>query len=155
MYCCQMCPYTTKFSTHLREHLPHHRTYPKSVKCRYCEYYASNTLNLKQHEILHPNYEVNIPKKNLTKKEKEAPTTFKNERKRKRYKCKICPFDGQHPYLISRHMKYHVYKEGFVKCKHCDYCNSYFFTTNKLLRQKNKLLEILLRFSYQQQHETA
>ena len=31
IYCCQLCPYTTKFSTHLREHLPHHRQYPRSV----------------------------------------------------------------------------------------------------------------------------
>lgn len=138
IYCCQLCPYTTKFSTHLREHLPHHKQYTKSVKCRYCNYYASNTLNLKQHEILHPNYEVSLPKRTLTKKEKDSPTTFKNERKRKRYKCKVCPFDGQHPYLIVRHMKYHVYKDGFVKCRHCDY----FLATSNNMKQHEVLHQV-------------
>ena len=89
MYCCQSCPYTTRFSTHLREHLPHHRAYPKSVKCRYCEYYASNTLNLKQHEILHPQYQVAKVKK-PTKKDLEQPTVFKNEKALRKHKCQIC-----------------------------------------------------------------
>ena len=107
-YRCALCPYRTKYSTHLREHLPNHKLYPGAIKCRYCVYYASNSLNAKQHELLHPEYEPDLAA--LAKKEKF------------RHKCKMCPFEAPHPYLIERHSQNHIFKEGYAKCKHCDYC---------------------------------
>ena len=110
-YRCAICPYTTKYSTHLREHLPNHKLYPGAIRCRYCVYYASNSLNAKQHELLHPEYEPDMQA--LAKKE-----NFK-------HRCKMCPFEATHPYLIQRHSQNHIYKEGYAKCKHCDYCKFY------------------------------
>ena len=108
MYRCAICPYTTKYSTHLREHLPNHKLYPGAIRCRYCVYYASNSLNSKQHELLHPEYQPDMVR--VCKQDK-----FK-------HKCKMCPFEAPHPYLIERHSQNHIYKEGYAKCKHCDYC---------------------------------
>jgi KRAB domain-containing zinc finger protein len=107
MYRCSTCPYTTKYSTHLREHLPNHKLYPGAIKCRYCVYYASNSLNAKQHELLHPEYEPDF--------------TTSGKKDKFKHQCKMCPFEAPHPYLIDRHSQNHIYKENYAKCKHCDY----------------------------------
>ncbi len=125
-----MCPYTTKYSTHLREHLPNHKLYPGAIRCRYCVYYASNSLNAKQHELLHPEYEPDIAA--IARKEK-----FK-------HRCKLCPFEAPHPYLIQRHSQNHVYKEGYAKCKHCDYylVNSNNMNQHEILHKQRGLQDV-------------
>ena len=138
MYRCALCPYTTKYSTHLREHLPNHEIYPGAIKCRYCVYYASNSLNSKQHELLHPEYEPDLQR--LSKQDKY------------KHKCKMCPFEAPHPYLIERHSQNHVYKEGYAKCKHCDFCKSQliwnfidiFWVTDQNLLKSEVSLEFLV-----------
>jgi len=62
-YFCQACPYKTSNYSNLRQHLLQHRYREGYSKCRYCVYYVSKVRLLKQHEILHPEFELRLTAK--------------------------------------------------------------------------------------------
>ena len=56
-YYCEKCPYKTYNYCNLKQHLLQHLYRAGLYKCRYCDYYVSMIRLLKQHEVLHPEYE--------------------------------------------------------------------------------------------------
>jgi hypothetical protein len=57
MYFCINCPYKTNNYCNFKQHLFQHRFQNGSFKCRYCPYYVKMLRLLKQHEILHSEFE--------------------------------------------------------------------------------------------------
>jgi len=57
MYFCISCPYKTNNYCNFKQHLFQHRFQNGSFKCRYCPYYVKMLRLLKQHEILHSEFE--------------------------------------------------------------------------------------------------
>lgn len=56
-YYCAACPYQTKTFNNVRSHLANHHYMPDHIKCRYCVYYVSHSRHLRQHELLHPEFQ--------------------------------------------------------------------------------------------------
>ena len=56
-YFCQQCPYRTCNYSNLKQHLIQHRYQDGYFKCRYCIYYVKLARLLKQHELLHPEFQ--------------------------------------------------------------------------------------------------
>ena len=56
-YYCAACPFQTKTFNNVKAHLANHHYLPDHVKCRYCVYYVSHGRLLRQHELLHPEFQ--------------------------------------------------------------------------------------------------
>jgi hypothetical protein len=56
-YYCAACPFQTKTFNNVKAHLANHHYMPDSVKCRYCVYYVGNGRLLRQHELLHTEFQ--------------------------------------------------------------------------------------------------
>lgn len=54
---CAACPFQTKTFNNVKAHLANHSYMPDHVKCRYCVYYVSHGRLLRQHELLHPEFQ--------------------------------------------------------------------------------------------------
>lgn len=108
MYFCQSCSFKTVNIFNLKKHLLNHNYQKDSIKCRYCEYYASNSLRIKHHEML------------------QHPDTYqaldKVESEKKIHSCKMCPYKTNNiTQLKKTHLVHHQYQEGFYKCRYCQY----------------------------------
>jgi len=82
-------------------------SYPNSIQCRYCEYYAPYGLSLQQHEVLHNDYT-------------PSERGFKSEKEKKKF-CPECPYKAVKNREIKCHQLNHVYREGYLKCRYCNY----------------------------------
>lgn len=76
-FVCVQCPYSTKVHSNLKQHLHGHRAQAECVKCRYCTFYVGHQRLLRQHEMLHSEFE-ELPehtalKRNSSVCEKAAP----------------------------------------------------------------------------------
>jgi hypothetical protein len=105
MYCCKICPYKKNMMSHLKAHLQNHKFYKGSIKCRYCEYYAFNSFKIKQHEILHSDYE---PQDQLVIKVNM-------------HYCNSCPYKTVNINNLDKHLLRHYYQENHYKCRYCNY----------------------------------
>jgi len=57
-YVCDSCPFSTKVYSNLKQHLYGHGKYQAGfVKCRYCSFNAGHQRLLRQHEVLHKEFE--------------------------------------------------------------------------------------------------
>lgn len=64
-YFCQTCPYKTNNIVGFKQHILQHTFREGYAKCRYCDYYVSLVRLLKQHEVIHPEFEQRLTCKEL------------------------------------------------------------------------------------------
>ena len=105
IYKCQMCPYKNQKIQSIKEHLINHVEYKNSIQCRYCRYFAPYGLSLNQHEVLHREY---------------TPSGVSVEKEKKKT-CPICPYKAVKNREIKCHQLNHEFKEGYIKCRYCNY----------------------------------
>lgn len=100
---CPLCPYKANKTAHLKDHMAKHVFKEGYLKCRYCDYYVINNSALTQHEVIHSQY--------VQSEIKDRPL----------HPCPNCPFKSDKPCYLADHMLHHAYKEGYLKCRYCDY----------------------------------
>ncbi len=138
VYKCRQCPYQNPKIQSIKEHLVNHRKYKNSIQCRYCDYYAPYGLSLQQHEVLHSDY---------TPSERD----FKTEIEKKKF-CPECPYKAVKNREIKCHQLNHAYKEGYLKCRYCNYylMNTKGMKQHEVLHAADKTYSVYVEHSSRQ-----
>jgi hypothetical protein len=95
---CTQCPFQTKSSFSITEHVKNHNFRADAKKCRYCDYYLFSKIS--KHELVHPEYEPN-------------PVLL--------LKCKICPWTTTTIRRMELHTEHHSLTSAKFKCRYCQY----------------------------------
>ena len=103
---CDKCPYKTSDAPHLKRHMNNHMFVENFFKCRYCDYYLSKRSAMIQHEIIHSEY---------------RPSQNEIWAKKKKQSCLLCPYKANKSAHLKDHVAKHEFKEGYLKCRYCDY----------------------------------
>ena len=115
---CDMCPYETSFSSHLKDHVKAKHDNIKDNICQECGFGFSRKSDLNKHlrkvHLLHSNGNEN-----------EDNPMIKEEI----YKCDLCPYKTAYRRHLTNHVKA---KHEQIKDTNCQECGSTFTTKSSL-----------------------
>lgn len=109
VYSCQLCPFASHYSSHLKRHLKTHNG-EKPFQCPHCDYASAQLVNLTRHKRTHTG---------------ERP-----------YRCQACSFACSSLGNLRRHERIHSQDQPF-RCGACEYrCAQSRSLTRHMLRHR-------------------
>ncbi|KAM8953563.1 zinc finger protein 513 [Pelodytes ibericus] len=111
LFPCQLCPFSTHYSSHLKRHMKTHNG-EKPFRCPHCLYASAQLVNLKRHLRTHTG---------------EKP-----------FRCEHCGFSCSSPGNLKRHQRVHTQEKPYA-CNVCPYrCNQSRNLKRHLLRHRRR-----------------